>query len=42
VSPSQGIGDDPKQSLTPEVLAETISQAKILWSLRRGTKVGAR
>jgi 3-deoxy-7-phosphoheptulonate synthase len=40
VSPSHGIGDDPKQSLTPEVLADTIAQAKQLWSLRRGVKVG--
>ena len=35
VNPSHGIGDDPKQALTPDVLAETISQAKKLWSLRR-------
>ncbi len=34
VSPSQGIGDDPKQALTPEVLAETIAQARQIWSLR--------
>jgi 3-deoxy-7-phosphoheptulonate synthase len=40
VSPSHGIGDDPKQALTPEVLAETIAQAKQLWVLRRGVKVG--
>jgi 3-deoxy-7-phosphoheptulonate synthase len=40
VSPSQGIGDDPKQSLTPEVLADTIAQAKQIWALRRGVKVG--
>ena len=40
VSPSHGIGDDPKQSLTPDVLAETIAQAKQLWALRRG-KVAA-
>jgi 3-deoxy-7-phosphoheptulonate synthase len=39
VSPSHGIGDDPKQALTPEVLAETISQARQLWSLRRGAKM---
>jgi 3-deoxy-7-phosphoheptulonate synthase len=38
VSPSHGIGDDPKQALTPEVLAETIAQAKQLWALRRGAK----
>ncbi len=39
VSPSHGIGDDPKQSLTPDVLAETIAQAKQIWSLRRGASV---
>jgi 3-deoxy-7-phosphoheptulonate synthase len=42
VSPSHGIGDDPKQSLTPDVLAETIAQAKALWALRRGAKAVAR
>ena len=36
VSPSQGIGDDPKQALTPEVLAATIKQAKQLWAIRHG------
>ena len=40
VSPSHGIGDDPKQALTPEVLADTITQAKQLWALRRTVKVG--
>lgn len=40
VSPSHGIGDDPKQALTPESLAETIRQARALWRLRRGLKVG--
>ncbi len=40
VSPSHGIGDDPKQSLTPDVLADTIAQAKQIWALRRGVKVG--
>jgi 3-deoxy-7-phosphoheptulonate synthase len=34
VSPSQGIGDDPKQALTPAVLADTITQARQIWSLR--------
>lgn len=38
VSPSHGIGDDPKQALSPEALAATIGQAKQLWALRRGTK----
>jgi 3-deoxy-7-phosphoheptulonate synthase len=42
VSPSHGIGDDPKQALTPDALADTISQAKALWTLRRGVKVAAR
>jgi 3-deoxy-7-phosphoheptulonate synthase len=37
VNPSHGIGDDPKQALTPEVLAETIRQAKQVWALRRAT-----
>lgn len=40
VSPSHGIGDDPKQALTPETLAETIRQARALWRLRRGVKAG--
>jgi 3-deoxy-7-phosphoheptulonate synthase len=39
ISPSHGIGDDPKQALTPEVLAETIAQARQLWAIRRGLKV---
>src|SRR5580658_5481736 len=37
VSPSHGIGDDPKQALTPSVLAETIAQARQIWSLRHST-----
>ena len=40
VKPSEGIGDDPKQALTPEVLAETIVQAQQLWNLRRASRVG--
>jgi 3-deoxy-7-phosphoheptulonate synthase len=39
VDPVNGIGDDPKQALTPCVLAETVKQAKIIWALRRGTQV---
>lgn len=35
VEPSKGIGDDPKQALTPAVLAETIAQAKQLWAIRK-------
>lgn len=38
VSPSHGIGDDPKQALTPNVLADTIRKAKQLWKLRREVK----
>jgi 3-deoxy-7-phosphoheptulonate synthase len=35
VEPAKGIGDDPKQALTPDVLKKTIVQAKQLWALRR-------
>lgn len=35
VEPSKGIGDDPKQALTPDVLAKTIRQARELWKLTR-------
>jgi 3-deoxy-7-phosphoheptulonate synthase len=38
VSPNHGIGDDPKQALTPEVLADTIARARQLWRLSRGKK----
>jgi 3-deoxy-7-phosphoheptulonate synthase len=34
-SPSQGIGDDPKQAVSPEILADTIRQAHCIWDLRR-------
>ena len=40
VSPSHGIGDDPKQALTPAVLAETITQARQIWSLRQSVADG--
>jgi 3-deoxy-7-phosphoheptulonate synthase len=40
VKPTEGIGDDPKQALTPEVLADTIVQAQQLWNLRRASRVG--
>ncbi|MCC5022620.1 MAG: 3-deoxy-D-arabino-heptulosonate 7-phosphate synthase [Candidatus Synoicihabitans palmerolidicus] len=36
VDPTKGMGDDPKQALTPEVLSDTIRQAKQLWAMRRG------
>ena len=35
IRPSQGIGDDPKQAVTPQVLKQIISQARELWSIRR-------
>jgi 3-deoxy-7-phosphoheptulonate synthase len=35
VEPAKGIGDDPKQALTPDVLKKTIAQAKQLWALKR-------
>jgi 3-deoxy-7-phosphoheptulonate synthase len=35
VSPSHGLGDDPKQAITPKVLAELIIRAKALHALRR-------
>lgn len=38
VDPVNGIGDDPKQALTPAVLADTIRQAKSIWALRRGAQ----
>jgi 3-deoxy-7-phosphoheptulonate synthase len=40
VDPSHGIGDDPKQALTPAVLAETIVQSKQIWSLRHAAVAG--
>lgn len=39
VSPAKGIGDDPKQALTPAALAETIVQARQLWTMRRSVAV---
>lgn len=35
VDPQRGIGDDPKQSVTPGVLAETVRRARALHSLLR-------
>lgn len=36
VHPNQGIGDDPKQAVTPVVLKQIISQARELWRIRHG------
>jgi 3-deoxy-7-phosphoheptulonate synthase len=38
VQPSKGIGDDPKQAVTPDVLAETIRLAREVWALRHPAK----
>ncbi|MBM3855600.1 MAG: 3-deoxy-D-arabino-heptulosonate 7-phosphate synthase [Verrucomicrobia bacterium] len=40
VSPSHGIGDDPKQALAPEALRRTIAQARQMWALRHGGSGG--
>jgi 3-deoxy-7-phosphoheptulonate synthase len=37
INPSHGIGDDPKQALSPEALAKTIRQAKLLWKMKHET-----
>ena len=42
VNPSHGIGDDPKQALTPGVLADTIAQARAIWDLRRAKSASER
>lgn len=42
VSPSQGIGDDPKQSLTPAALAELVAQARTVYGLGRRERAAAR
>jgi|TARA_B110000438_G_scaffold168586_2_gene161135 3-deoxy-7-phosphoheptulonate synthase len=33
-NPRHGIGDDPKQSITPEVLAQVIKDGRELWNLK--------
>ena len=38
VSPSLGLGDDPKQAITPKVLAELITRARGLHALRRSSR----
>jgi 3-deoxy-7-phosphoheptulonate synthase len=37
VNPSQGIGDDPKQAVTPAVLAGLVTQAHAIYKLRQAT-----
>jgi 3-deoxy-7-phosphoheptulonate synthase len=36
VNPSRGIGDDPKQSVQPDVLKRVIRKGRELWALRTG------
>ncbi len=36
VQPSRGIGDDPKQAVTPEVLKDLVARAHAIWNLVRG------
>jgi len=38
VQPSQGIGDDPKQAITPDVLKELIVRAREAWKLVHAAK----
>lgn len=35
IAPQKGIGDDPKQSITPAVLAKLIKDGNTVWKLRR-------
>ncbi len=37
VSPNHGIGDDPKQAVTPDVLKQIITQSRQLWAVRHAT-----
>jgi len=39
VHPAQGIGDDPKQAVTPSVLAELITRVRAIHALRRAPAV---
>lgn len=41
VAPSHGIGDDPKQALTPDVLADTIRKARQVWAIARAPRAAA-
>jgi 3-deoxy-7-phosphoheptulonate synthase len=40
VEPSHGIGDDPKQAITPDVLAAVITQARAIRALHRAQPAG--
>ncbi len=41
VDPAHGIGDDPKQAITPEVLAKLIKDAQTIWDITRKERVVA-
>jgi 3-deoxy-7-phosphoheptulonate synthase len=40
VDPNHGIGDDPKQALTPALLGDVIAQARTIHSMRRREPIG--
>jgi 3-deoxy-7-phosphoheptulonate synthase len=40
IDPKHGIGDDPKQSITPDVLAKLIRDIREIWEIRRRDFVG--
>jgi len=37
VNPAKGIGDDPKQSVTPDTLRRIVERARAVWALTRST-----
>lgn len=37
IQPDKGIGDDPKQAVTPELLKQIIAECRQLWSIRNGS-----
>ena len=39
IDPKHGIGDDPKQALTPENLTKLIKDAHTIWNISRGKEV---
>ncbi|MEM6362662.1 MAG: 3-deoxy-D-arabino-heptulosonate 7-phosphate synthase [Bacteroidota bacterium] len=39
IDPKHGIGDDPKQALTPETLTKLIKDAQTIWNISRGKEV---
>ncbi|MEM6525611.1 MAG: 3-deoxy-D-arabino-heptulosonate 7-phosphate synthase [Bacteroidota bacterium] len=39
IDPKHGIGDDPKQALTPETLTKLIKDAHTIWNISRGKEV---